>query len=59
MDPVIAIHSWLTVVSLLAFLGIVGWAYSGSRRDRFESTGMSVLEDDDTPAAAGTDGRPA
>lgn len=51
MDPVIAFHAGLTVVSFLAFLGIVWWAYGGHRKARFESTALSVLHDEDDPSS--------
>ncbi|MGE5668377.1 MAG: cbb3-type cytochrome oxidase subunit 3 [Betaproteobacteria bacterium] len=59
MDPVIAFHSGLTVVSFLVFLGIVWWAYGSSRKARFESTALSVLQDEDDPASAEPKGRSA
>jgi cytochrome c oxidase cbb3-type subunit 4 len=59
MDPVIAIHSGLTVVSFLVFLGIVWWAYGGKRKARFESTALSVLQDEDDPAPPEPKGRSA
>ena len=36
----------LTAVCLLIFLGIVFWAYSGSRRERFEDAARVPLQDD-------------
>jgi cytochrome c oxidase cbb3-type subunit IV len=51
MDPVIAIRAGSTVVTLLIFIGIVWWAYGGSRKTRFETVAVAVLHDDDTPAA--------
>jgi len=59
MDPVIAFHSGLTVVSFLVFLGIVWWAYGGRRKARFESTALSVLQDEDDPASPEPKGRSA
>jgi cytochrome c oxidase cbb3-type subunit 4 len=41
----------LTVASFLAFIGIVIWAYSGRRKQRFDRAARSVLEED--PAADG------
>jgi cytochrome c oxidase cbb3-type subunit 4 len=41
------IHSIFTVLAFAAFLGIVGWAYSPSRKARFEADGRSVLEESD------------
>ena len=51
MDPVTAIRAGSTVVTLLIFIGIVWWAYGGSRKKRFEATAALVLRDDDTPAS--------
>lgn len=39
------------VLSVLAFLGIVWWAYGPSRRSRFDRAAISVLEDDESDAA--------
>ncbi len=39
------IRSLLTVVALVAFLGIVWWAYSPARKKRLEDAGRSVLEE--------------
>ena len=36
----------LTVASFLAFIGIVIWAYSGRRKQRFDRAARSVLEED-------------
>ena len=41
------IRSLVTVAALVAFLGIVWWAYSPSRRQRLEDAGRSVLEEND------------
>ena len=35
----------VTIAVFCAFLGIVWWAYSPSRRSRFERDGRSILED--------------
>jgi cytochrome c oxidase cbb3-type subunit 4 len=40
----------LTLACLAAFLGIVVWAYSGARRDRFDAAARIPLDDGDTPA---------
>jgi len=39
------IRSIVTVAALVAFLGIVWWAYSPARRQRMEQAGRSVLEE--------------
>ncbi|HXV09157.1 MAG TPA: cbb3-type cytochrome c oxidase subunit 3 [Burkholderiales bacterium] len=41
------IRSLVTVAALAAFLGIVWWAYSPSRKKRLEDAGRSVLEEND------------
>jgi cytochrome c oxidase cbb3-type subunit 4 len=41
------IRAAVTVVALLAFLGIVWWAYAPRRRERFESAARSILEGDE------------
>lgn len=39
------------VLAVLAFAGVVWWAYGPSRRARFDRAAASVLEDDDRDAA--------
>ena len=39
------IRSLLTVAAFVAFVGIVWWAYSPSRRKHLEDAGRSVLEE--------------
>jgi cytochrome c oxidase cbb3-type subunit 4 len=41
------IRSLVTLAAFVAFLGIVWWAYSPSRKKRLEDTGRSVLEEHD------------
>ena len=41
------IRSLLTVAAFVAFIGIVWWAYSPSRKKRLEDVGRSVLEEKD------------
>ena len=59
MDPVTAIRAGSTVVTLLIFVGIVWWAYGGSRKKRFETVAVAVLNDDDTPVSHGRKERAA
>jgi len=40
------------VLSVLAFLGIVWWAYGPSRRSRFDRAAVSILQEDDADDAA-------
>jgi cytochrome c oxidase cbb3-type subunit 4 len=37
----------ITVVSFLTFIGVVLWAYSSRRKDRFDQAARSVLEERD------------
>ena len=46
-------RSLITVVSLLAFLAIVGWAYGAKRKARFEEAARSVLDEDDAEQVQG------
>ena len=41
------LRSLVTVASLLAFLGIVWWAYGPARKARFEDQGKSIFEQGD------------
>ena len=41
------IRSLLTVAAFVAFVGIVWWAYSPSRKKRLEDAGRSVLEENE------------
>ena len=43
------LSSVMTVVMLVAFLGIVAWAYSGKRRAQFDEAARVPLEDDVAP----------
>ena len=46
-------HSIWTVLLMLAFAGIVWWAFGARRKSRFEAAAHSVLERDELDAAAG------
>jgi cytochrome c oxidase cbb3-type subunit 4 len=51
MDASNLIGSVVTVVFFITFLGIVWWAYGGSRKARFEEDGRIPFEEaDDLPA---------
>lgn len=39
-------HSIWTALLLAVFVGIVIWAWSGKRKDRFEAAARAVLDDD-------------
>ena len=42
----------LTLACFVAFVGIVLWAYSGARRERFaEAARVPLMDDNDTPAS--------
>jgi cytochrome c oxidase cbb3-type subunit IV len=43
-------RSIVTVASLITFLGIVWWTYSGRRRESFDEAAMLPLIDDNYPA---------
>jgi cytochrome c oxidase cbb3-type subunit IV len=47
------VRSLITVVSLVAFLGIVAWAYGSKRKARFEQAARSVLDEDDGERVVG------
>jgi cytochrome c oxidase cbb3-type subunit 4 len=40
----------MTAVLMLAFIGIVAWAWSGKRRKSFDAAARLPLEEDPTPA---------
>lgn len=48
---------WALVLFLLAFLGIVAWAFSPSRRDALEANAQLPLDEDPAPAPLGARGR--
>ena len=54
MDIVSLLGSTTTVVSFVAFIGIVAWAYSGRRRRAFDEAANApfALPDDDGSASA-------
>ncbi len=52
MDLALA-RSIVTVAALVTFIGIVVWAWSGARRERFEAAANVPLEDDEPPRARG------
>jgi cytochrome c oxidase cbb3-type subunit IV len=47
------VRSLITVISFLAFLGIVFGAYGPKRKARFEEDARSVLDDSDEEAGGG------
>ena len=52
MDIINDLRSIMTVVSLLTFLGIIWWAFSGKNRGRFEeAANLPFAEDDDLDAS--------
>ena len=40
-------RSIVTVAAFVTFVGIVIWAWSGARRERFDAAAMLPLEEDD------------
>ena len=46
-------RSLITVVSFVAFLGIVAWAYSSKRKAGFEEAARSVLDESDGDISVG------
>ena len=47
------VRSLITVVSFVAFLAIVVWAYGTKRKAGFEEAARSVLEENDDERVAG------
>ena len=47
------------VLALIAFCGIVWWAYAPTRRARFERDGLSLFDDERCDDAARTELAPA
>ncbi len=43
---VVSVHSYWTVLMLLAFVGICVWAFSGKRRVDFERHGRIAVDDE-------------
>jgi cytochrome c oxidase cbb3-type subunit 4 len=46
-----------TLVSFIAFVAIVVWAYSGRHKQRFEEAARLPLDDDQPARGAGADNR--
>lgn len=44
MDYFVLLNSLITVISLVAFLGIIYWAYAKQNKEKFEAIGQSLLE---------------
>jgi cytochrome c oxidase cbb3-type subunit IV len=47
------IYGWVagitTLLSMIAFLGVVAWSYSRRRRDAFDALARMPLEEDQSP----------
>ena len=43
------VHTVWTILLMGVFIGIVAWAYSSKRKDRFEKAAREPLDDDDAP----------
>ena len=54
MDTINDLRSIFTVLTFLAFIGIVAWAWSGRRRSAFEEAARLPFTEDDVPGATGT-----
>lgn len=50
-------RSAITVLSFLAFIAIVAWAYSSRRKHTFDRVARSVLEENDDGNNAGQGGK--
>ncbi len=44
------LRAMVTVLSFLAFIGIVWWAYSSRRKAAYDEAARMPLDDDDMPA---------
>ena len=54
MDITMAdIRSWMTVLEMAVFLGIVWWAFGRRRKTDFEEAARLVLDDEDLVRAPG------
>ncbi len=40
-----------TILVMVIFLGIIAWAYSNKRKQSFDATAQSVIDDDDSVKA--------
>lgn len=47
------LRSLFTVLMVVLFAGIVGWAYSAKRKGSFDEAAQSVLDDDLPPPGKG------
>jgi len=48
------VHSIWTVAVFVIFIGIVLWAYSGSRKKDFDEAARLALDDDDNTPSSST-----
>jgi cytochrome c oxidase cbb3-type subunit IV len=46
MDNLVILNSFITVISLIVFVGIMYWAYAKQNKEKFEAIGQSLLEID-------------
>jgi cytochrome c oxidase cbb3-type subunit IV len=51
------LRSIFTVLVIVMFAGIVGWAYSAKRKDSFEEAAKLALNDDDVAVRGGNAGQ--
>jgi len=45
-------RSLVTVMAFVTFIGIIAWAWSGARRERFDAAARLPLDDDEQDARA-------
>lgn len=45
------IRGVLTIILMIAFLGVVAWAWSSKRKETFKEASLLPLEEDEKPAA--------
>lgn len=50
-------RSIVTVIAFVTFIGIILWAWSGARRERFDAAARLPLEDDELERRSIADGR--
>jgi cbb3-type cytochrome oxidase subunit 3 len=46
MDDLVMLNSFITVISIIVFIGIMYWAYAKQNKAKFEAIGQSLLEID-------------
>jgi len=54
LDFIVEFQAVWTIVVMVVFIGIIVWAYSSKRKDSFDKTAQSVLDDDDDTTKGST-----